>query len=466
MPLRTCSCNWSGLFSSVVFDKLEMGFSFWNLTGPRNPKELSLIYINSSFIILPESTTAARTAIATNTEKPKQRMLKLLVSLPTRLPFPSFTRTICMRKMTTAPSPISPKFIPVQAPHVFSTTKPDGIRVRLVSYNILAQVYVKSSYFPHCPSPSLKWKSRSKAILTILKNLEADFLCLQEVDEYDSFYKQNMEIHGYSSIYIQRSGQKRDGCGIFYKHDCAELLLEERIEYNDLVNSVQEEACLCGDKPIETDANGDKSVEPKNGASSKSTPEDRGDPNDPRVRLKRDCVGIMAAFRLKDAFRHIVIVANTHLYWDPEWADVKLAQAKYLLSRLSQFKILVSNQFECSPSLFLAGDFNSIPGDKVYQYVVSGNSSFAPTVECLDDLPIPLCSVYGHTRGEPPFTNCTPDFTNTLDYIFFSPDEKITPISFLELPEGNSPDVLGGLPNFYHPSDHLPIGAEFEISRE
>ena len=26
-----------------------------------------------------------------------------------------------------------------------------------------------------------------------------------------------METEGYSSLYIQRSGQKRDGCGIFYK---------------------------------------------------------------------------------------------------------------------------------------------------------------------------------------------------------------------------------------------------------
>lgn len=41
----------------------------------------------------------------------------------------------------------------------------------------------------------------------------------QEVDEYESFYKGNMESNGISSIYIQRTGQKRDGCGIFYKHD-------------------------------------------------------------------------------------------------------------------------------------------------------------------------------------------------------------------------------------------------------
>lgn len=41
----------------------------------------------------------------------------------------------------------------------------------------------------------------------------------QEVDEYDSFYKGNMLNIGYSSVYMKRSGQKRDGCGLFYKHD-------------------------------------------------------------------------------------------------------------------------------------------------------------------------------------------------------------------------------------------------------
>jgi hypothetical protein len=40
-----------------------------------------------------------------------------------------------------------------------------------------------------------------------------------------------------------------------------------------------------------------------------------GDPNDPRVRLKRDCVGLLAAFKLSDPCDHILIVANTHIYW-------------------------------------------------------------------------------------------------------------------------------------------------------
>ncbi len=44
-------------------------------------------------------------------------------------------------------------------------------------------------------------------------------------------------------------------------------------------------------------------------------PEGRGDPNDPRVRLKRDCVALLAAFRLIDAPTRMFILGNTQLYW-------------------------------------------------------------------------------------------------------------------------------------------------------
>ncbi|PON37203.1 Endonuclease/exonuclease/phosphatase [Parasponia andersonii] len=344
-------------------------------------------------------------------------------------------------------------------------TARDRLRFRLVSYNILAQVYVKSSLFPHSPSSCLRWKARSQALLTLLNNLGADFLCLQEVDEYESFYKPNMDTNGYSSIYLQRSGNKRDGCAIFFKPNSAELILQENIDYNDLLNSIQNGTLLSDDIQNDEQATVNKDATVKSGSTPKDTPQERGDPNDPCVRLKRDCVGIMAAFKLKGSFNHIVIVANTHLYWDPEWADVKLAQAKYLLSRLAQFKTLVTNKFKCASSLIAAGDFNSTPGDKVYQYLISGTtSSPLETIRGLEDVPIPLRSVYDFTVGEPKFTNCTPDFTNTLDYIFFSTSDCIKPVSLLELPESDSSDVAGGLPNSSHPSDHIPIGAEFEIS--
>lgn len=45
---------------------------------------------------------------------------------------------------------------------------------------------------------------------------------------------------------------------------------------------------------------------------------------------------------------------------------MKLAQAKYLLSKVCEFEKIISNKFTCKPSVVIAGDFNSTPGDKVW----------------------------------------------------------------------------------------------------
>jgi hypothetical protein len=97
-------------------------------------------------------------------------------------------------------------------------------------------------------------------------------------------------------------------------------------------------------------------------------PEGRGDPNDPCVRLKRDCVALLAAFRLIDVPSRIFILGNTQLYWDPEWPDVKLAQACYLLSWLVKFKESIQSKSDSPPLLVITGDYNSLPGDQVPRY--------------------------------------------------------------------------------------------------
>lgn len=77
--------------------------------------------------------------------------------------------------------------------------------------------------------------------------------------------------------------------------------------------------------------------------------------------------------------------------------------------------------------------------------------------------PLPLLSLYSEALGDHPNTNVTPGFTGTLDYIFFWPSDSLRFISVLALPAPGSPDLEGGLPNYCHPSDHLPIGADFVL---
>jgi mRNA deadenylase 3'-5' endonuclease subunit Ccr4 len=77
--------------------------------------------------------------------------------------------------------------------------------------------------------------------------------------------------------------------------------------------------------------------------------------------------------------------------------------------------------------------------------------------------PLPLLSLYEKALGEHPNTNVTPGFTGTLDYIFYRPSDSLRFINLLALPAAGAPELEGGLPNYRHPSDHLPIGADFAI---
>ncbi|MQL70802.1 hypothetical protein Taro_003103 [Colocasia esculenta] len=340
----------------------------------------------------------------------------------------------CMGSTTGEPS--GPTFVSMGGGEgIREAASERGFKFRLVSYNILAQ----------------------------LKNGVLDGLpvgiCLSMfyVTSVLEFYGRGKHVH-------KPFWQSLKALELISFAYSAELVLKEEIEYNDLVKFVDSGSANDENK---NDTASDFTI--SDDTSVEDLPKeiihkvDNRDPNDPHVRLKRDCVGIMAAFRLNNPTHHLVIVANTHIYWDPEWADVKLAQAEYLLSRLSQFKKTVASKFGCTASVIVAGDFNSTPGDMVYQFLVTGT---APT-RLLPDTgpPIPLCSLYASAGGEePPFTNCTPGFTGTIDYIFLSKSGKLKPISLLQIPGHESIEVAGGLPNFYHPSDHLPIGGDFQVS--
>ncbi|KAL0383838.1 UNVERIFIED_CONTAM: Carbon catabolite repressor protein 44 [Sesamum radiatum] len=253
-------------------------------------------------------------------------------------------RVACCSKMSTTPGPLCRKFVPVEQREVTSISIHEKYLLSTLT-STLSQV--ESSFSSH---------------LTILKSLEADFLYLQEVDDMIPSIRRTWRTLAMPASTPKEVGENVMDVGSFINK--TELVIEEKIDYNDLVDTVENGKTPSTENDGVLDS-GNKE-EPKAGSELKDSQADCGDPNDPRVRLKRDCVGIMAAFRLKNPSSCHVIIANTRLYWDPEWADVKFVQAKYLLSRLTGFKDLVSDKFDCSPPIILAGDFNSVPGDQVH----------------------------------------------------------------------------------------------------
>jgi CCR4-NOT transcription complex subunit 6 len=89
---------------------------------------------------------------------------------------------------------------------------------------------------------------------------------------------------------------------------------KEGIHYNDLVEKYVHSDHVHSAPPNNSSPEEDTNAKPDNSK--------RGDPNDPRVRLKRDCVGLLAAFKLSDPSDHILVVANTHIYWQVKQSEI------------------------------------------------------------------------------------------------------------------------------------------------
>jgi len=51
----------------------------------------------------------------------------------------------------------------------------------VVSYNTLAEIYANQGVYPYCPTWALAWQYRKDLILKELLRLDADLICLQEV---------------------------------------------------------------------------------------------------------------------------------------------------------------------------------------------------------------------------------------------------------------------------------------------
>lgn len=69
------------------------------------------------------------------------------------------------------------------------------------------------------PTGALKWECRSESLVREILCHDVDILCLQELEEtdYNEIFKPNLV--GYEGMYKKKTGGKPDGCAIFYKMD-------------------------------------------------------------------------------------------------------------------------------------------------------------------------------------------------------------------------------------------------------
>ncbi|XP_034839394.1 protein angel-like isoform X1 [Maniola hyperantus] len=358
----------------------------------------------------------------------------------------------------------------------------EGFRFRVMSYNVLAQYLLECHpyLYTNCGLQNLNWNSRAAKIYDEILSLSPDILCLQEVQvsHLNTFYSKFEEM-GYCGIFKQKTGERQDGCAIYFKKSLFDLQDHISVEFYQ------------PEMPI----------------------------------LNRDNIGLMAKLAPKCSPGTPVVVATTHLLYNPKRTDVRLAQLQVLLAEIDRFAYINDGKEWGYLPIILAGDFNSTPESAVVELLDRGHVSASPFRDNSDwkkigvtdncqhlsvylnrqkgvstdstmikiynsgypdgrrnpglnpqqhkELfnsgylahPLHLKSVYGKVKHDGHIEATTfQDYWVTVDYIYFGGRNGLKLVERLRLPTAAECAALGKLPNDHLGSDHLALAATFELN--
>ncbi|KAA1471720.1 glucose-repressible alcohol dehydrogenase transcriptional effector [Dentipellis sp. KUC8613] len=345
---------------------------------------------------------------------------------------------------------------------------------RVLCYNILCERCATERLYGYTPSWALAWEYRKELILQEILNYDADFLCLQEVDnaQYEDYFVPSLEERGYEGVYWPKSRFKTmndadrrlvDGCATFFKRDKYQLVEKHLVEFS--TKAMQRPDFKKTDDMFN------------------------------RV-LVKDNIAVICLFENRKTGTRF-IVANTHIYWDPAFRDVKLVQVALLIDEVDK----VASHFakypprlpspapkDASPDAppprpppvyadgtkiptIVTGDYNSVPESGVYEYLSNGSvpsdhpdfMSHSYGKYTSDGLKhrLGLKSAYAGT-GDQTLTNYTPSFKGGIDYIWYSTANLAVNAVLGEIDKSYL-DKSVGFPNVHYPSDHICIVSEFRV---
>ncbi|KOC58886.1 Protein angel like protein 2 [Habropoda laboriosa] len=202
--------------------------------------------------------------------------------------------------------------------------------LRVLSFNILAQYLLETYPFLYKghDKRALPWKIRRQLLLQEILGAQANVICLQEMqEEHLQEFLIPFKDLGYNYIYKKRTNDKRDGLLFLYRSDQLTLMEYAKVELYQ--------------SGIEL--------------------------------LSRDNVGIIAKLALKESPETQLVIATTHLLYNPRRNDVRLGQVQLLLAEIERIAFLENTMMGAKYlPIILVGDFNLTPDSGVYEFITEG----------------------------------------------------------------------------------------------
>lgn len=352
----------------------------------------------------------------------------------------------------------------------------------VMCYNVLCDKYATHQLYGYCPPWALNWEYRKKSIMQEILSCNADIISLQEVEteQYFKFFLVELKGQGYDGFFSPKSRARTmsesdrkhvDGCAIFYKTEKFSVVQKHTVEFNQLAmaNSEGSEAML---NRVMTKDNIGVAV---------------------LLELRREMMEITSGKSLLGMEKQLLLVANAHMHWDPEYSDVKLVQTMMFLSEVKNIVDKASRSLKLSSvsgetnpvPLVLCADLNSLPDSGVVEFLSTGG------VDCThkdfkelrysDSLTNFNCNgkngssngriTHGfklksaYENGIMPYTNYTFDFKGIIDYIFYSePQVNVLGVLGPLDPDWLLENSITGCPHTHIPSDHFSLFAQLELT--
>ncbi|MCJ8744538.1 hypothetical protein PDJAM_G00119990 [Pangasius djambal] len=321
--------------------------------------------------------------------------------------------------------------------HLYTRKVTNDSTTRVVTYNILADIYSqtelsKTVLYPYCAQYALELDYRQNLIKKELSGYNADIICLQEVDKgvFSDSLAPALDAFGMDGVFKVKEKQ-HEGLATFYRRSKFRLLsrhdimLSEALEMDALHSVLLEKLST---NPVLKE----------------------------KVVQRSTTLQVTVFQSISDPSK-IVCVGNTHLYWHPKGANIRLIQMAVALKHL---KKVITEQH--AGTLIFCGDFNSTPSSGLFQLLSQGSIAEQHS-DWASNGPEELLQMELHSPfqlisacGVPDYTNYVGGFNGCLDYIFMEP-QALQVEQVIPLPSHQELTTYQALPSVSHPSDHIAL---------